>query len=107
MKVHYSRIENIDGYFSFFNLRIGVLHKLQWRVFLQITVLFLRHHAEGVKTAAETVKQALVDAKTAQTTAEKAIAKAKADIDMTETRLAQVMRWKPLAFKTYVKNQPP
>lgn len=55
-------------------------------------MLFLRHHAEGVKTAAETVKQALVDAKTAQTTAEKAIAKAKADIDMTETRLAQVMR---------------
>uniref|UniRef100_A0A3P8UVT8 Laminin, beta 2-like n=1 Tax=Cynoglossus semilaevis TaxID=244447 RepID=A0A3P8UVT8_CYNSE len=48
------------------------------------------HHAEGVKTAAETVKQALVDAKTAQTTAEKAIAKAKADIDMTETRLAQI-----------------
>uniref|UniRef100_A0A4W6G354 Laminin, beta 2 (laminin S) n=1 Tax=Lates calcarifer TaxID=8187 RepID=A0A4W6G354_LATCA len=48
-----------------------------------------RHRAEGVKTTAETVKQALVDAKTAQTSAEKAIARAKADIDMTEARLAQ------------------
>ncbi|XP_061636801.1 laminin subunit beta-2 isoform X1 [Phyllopteryx taeniolatus] len=49
-----------------------------------------RHHAEGVKTTAETVKQALVDAKTAQTSAEKAIARARADIDDTETRLAQI-----------------
>uniref|UniRef100_A0A665X2B1 Laminin subunit beta-2-like n=1 Tax=Echeneis naucrates TaxID=173247 RepID=A0A665X2B1_ECHNA len=49
-----------------------------------------RHRAEGVKTTAETVTKALVDAKTAQTSAEKAIARAKADIDMTEARLAQV-----------------
>uniref|UniRef100_A0A665X2C9 Laminin subunit beta-2-like n=1 Tax=Echeneis naucrates TaxID=173247 RepID=A0A665X2C9_ECHNA len=48
-----------------------------------------RHRAEGVKTTAETVTKALVDAKTAQTSAEKAIARAKADIDMTEARLAQ------------------
>uniref|UniRef100_A0A3Q2YST7 Laminin, beta 2 (laminin S) n=1 Tax=Hippocampus comes TaxID=109280 RepID=A0A3Q2YST7_HIPCM len=48
------------------------------------------HHAEGVKTTAERVKQALVDAKTAQTSAEKAIARARADIDDTETRLAQI-----------------
>lgn len=49
-----------------------------------------RHHAEEVKTTAETVKQALVDAKTAQMSAEKAIARARADIGDTETRLAQV-----------------
>ncbi|XP_077370920.1 laminin subunit beta-2 isoform X1 [Festucalex cinctus] len=49
-----------------------------------------RHHAEGVKTTTETVKQALVDAKTAQTSAEKAIARARADIDDTEIRLAQI-----------------
>lgn len=49
-----------------------------------------RHHGEGVKKTAETVKQALADAKTAQTSAEKAIARAKADIGDTETRLAQV-----------------
>uniref|UniRef100_A0A665X2E4 Laminin subunit beta-2-like n=1 Tax=Echeneis naucrates TaxID=173247 RepID=A0A665X2E4_ECHNA len=49
-----------------------------------------RHRAEGVKTTAETVTKALVDAKTAQTSAEKAIARAKADIDMTEARLAQI-----------------
>ncbi|MEQ2311731.1 hypothetical protein AMECASPLE_023674, partial [Ameca splendens] len=48
-----------------------------------------RHHAEGVKSTAETVKQALVDAKTAQTSAEKAIERAKADIRETENRLAQ------------------
>uniref|UniRef100_A0A8C6PA12 Laminin subunit beta-2 n=1 Tax=Nothobranchius furzeri TaxID=105023 RepID=A0A8C6PA12_NOTFU len=50
-----------------------------------------RHHSEGVKTTAETVKQALVDARTAQASAEKAIAKAKADIGETESRLAQVI----------------
>nr|XP_015824217.2 laminin subunit beta-2 isoform X1 [Nothobranchius furzeri] len=49
-----------------------------------------RHHSEGVKTTAETVKQALVDARTAQASAEKAIAKAKADIGETESRLAQI-----------------
>lgn len=49
-----------------------------------------RHHAEGVKKTAQTVKQALVDAKTAQASAEKAIVRAKADIGDTETRLAQV-----------------
>lgn len=49
-----------------------------------------RHHAEGVKTTAETVKQALADARSAQTSAEKAIARARADIGDTETRLAQV-----------------
>uniref|UniRef100_A0A7N6BLQ8 Laminin, beta 2 (laminin S) n=1 Tax=Anabas testudineus TaxID=64144 RepID=A0A7N6BLQ8_ANATE len=49
-----------------------------------------RHHAEGVKSTSETVKQALVDAKTAQTSAEKAIARAKADIVETETQLEQV-----------------
>lgn len=43
-----------------------------------------------MKTTAETVKQALLDAKTAQTSAEKAIARAKADIGDTEARLAQV-----------------
>ena len=54
------------------------------------TILYFRHHAEGVKTTAETVKHALVGAKTAQMSAEKAIARAKADIGDTETRLAQV-----------------
>uniref|UniRef100_A0A8C2XM76 Laminin, beta 2 (laminin S) n=1 Tax=Cyclopterus lumpus TaxID=8103 RepID=A0A8C2XM76_CYCLU len=49
-----------------------------------------RHSAEGVKTTAETVKQALMDAQTAQTSAEKAIARAKADIGVTEARLVQV-----------------
>lgn len=58
------------------------------------TMLLFRHQAEGVKTTAETVKQALVDAKTAQTSAEKAIARAKADIGETEARLAQVMNQK-------------
>uniref|UniRef100_A0A673C8J1 Laminin subunit beta-2-like n=1 Tax=Sphaeramia orbicularis TaxID=375764 RepID=A0A673C8J1_9TELE len=53
-----------------------------------------RHRAEGIKTTAETVKQALVDAKTAQTTAEKAIARARADIGETEDRLAQVKKKK-------------
>lgn len=52
----------------------------------------LRHRAEGVKTTAETVKQALVDAKIAQTSAEKAIARARADIRETEDRLAQVTK---------------
>lgn len=54
------------------------------------TLWLFRHRAEGVKTTGETVKRALVDAKTAQTSAEKAIARAKADIGDTETRLAQV-----------------
>ena len=49
-----------------------------------------RHSAEGVKTTTETVKQALLDAKTAQATAEEAIARAKSDIGDTENRLAQV-----------------
>uniref|UniRef100_A0A8C2XS68 Laminin, beta 2 (laminin S) n=1 Tax=Cyclopterus lumpus TaxID=8103 RepID=A0A8C2XS68_CYCLU len=49
-----------------------------------------RASAEGVKTTAETVKQALMDAQTAQTSAEKAIARAKADIGVTEARLVQV-----------------
>lgn len=49
-----------------------------------------RHGAEGVKTTAETLKQALVDAKTAQTSAEKAIARARADIGETEALLAQI-----------------
>lgn len=53
-------------------------------------MLYFRHRAEGVKTTAETVKHALVGAKTAQMSAEKAIARAKADIGDTETRLAQV-----------------
>lgn len=56
------------------------------------TLLLLRHRAEGVKTTAETVKKALVDAKTAQTSAEKAIARAKDDIGETEARLAQVKK---------------
>uniref|UniRef100_A0A3B3C1N5 LAMB1/2/3/4 helical domain-containing protein n=1 Tax=Oryzias melastigma TaxID=30732 RepID=A0A3B3C1N5_ORYME len=42
-----------------------------------------RHHAEGVKSTAEGVTQALLDAQTAQTSAEKAIAKAKSDIGET------------------------
>uniref|UniRef100_A0A3B3YPJ9 Laminin subunit beta-2 n=1 Tax=Poecilia mexicana TaxID=48701 RepID=A0A3B3YPJ9_9TELE len=50
-----------------------------------------RHRAEGLKSTAETVKQALVDAKTAQTSAEKAIASARADIRDTENRLAEVI----------------
>lgn len=70
----------------------------QSRVFIRLkskslpcnTVMLHRHHAEGVKTTAETVKQALVDAKTAQMSAEKAIARARADIGDTETRLAMV-----------------
>uniref|UniRef100_A0A3B3VYA6 LAMB1/2/3/4 helical domain-containing protein n=1 Tax=Poecilia latipinna TaxID=48699 RepID=A0A3B3VYA6_9TELE len=49
-----------------------------------------RHRAEGLKSTAETVKQALVDAKTAQTSAEKAIASARADIRDTENRLAEI-----------------
>ncbi|XP_061592828.1 laminin subunit beta-2 isoform X1 [Cololabis saira] len=49
-----------------------------------------RHHAEGVKTAAETVTQALLDAQTAQTSAEKAIARARTDIGDTENRLAEI-----------------
>ncbi|XP_039459916.1 laminin subunit beta-2 isoform X1 [Oreochromis aureus] len=49
-----------------------------------------RHHAEGVKTTAETVEQALVDAKNAQTSAEKAIRKAKADIGETKKRLTEI-----------------
>lgn len=49
-----------------------------------------RHRAEGVKDTAEEVKQALVDAKSAQTLAEKAITRARADIRETENRLAQV-----------------
>jgi len=55
-----------------------------------VCVCVSRHSAEGVKTTTETVKQALVDAKTAQATAEKAIARAKTDIGDTETLLAQV-----------------
>uniref|UniRef100_A0A7N8XWQ2 Laminin subunit beta-2 n=1 Tax=Mastacembelus armatus TaxID=205130 RepID=A0A7N8XWQ2_9TELE len=58
-----------------------------------------RHRAEGVKTTAETVKKALVDAKTVQTSAEKAIARAKADIGETETKLlilkTQTLQTKP------------
>lgn len=54
------------------------------------TLLLSRHHAEGVKSTTETVKKALVDAKAAQTSAEKAIANARADIRDTENRLAQV-----------------
>lgn len=57
-------------------------------------MLLLRHRAEGVKTTAETVKRALVDAKTAQTSAEKAIARARADIGDTEARLVQVTNQK-------------
>uniref|UniRef100_A0AAX7TKC3 Laminin subunit beta-2 n=1 Tax=Astatotilapia calliptera TaxID=8154 RepID=A0AAX7TKC3_ASTCA len=49
-----------------------------------------RHHAEGVKTTAETVEQALVDAKNAQTSAEKAITKARADIGETKKRLTEI-----------------
>lgn len=63
-------------------------------IFLLLTfnnfMLLWRHHAEGVRSTSETVKQALVDAKTAQTSAEKAIARAKADIVETETQLEQV-----------------
>ncbi|KAM4571448.1 laminin subunit beta-2 [Fundulus diaphanus] len=49
-----------------------------------------RHRAEGVKSTAETVKQALMDAETAQTSAEKAIARARGDIRETEYRLTQI-----------------
>uniref|UniRef100_A0A8C6TM43 Laminin, beta 2 (laminin S) n=1 Tax=Neogobius melanostomus TaxID=47308 RepID=A0A8C6TM43_9GOBI len=48
-----------------------------------------RHGAEGVKTTAEAVKQALADAQTAQTSVEKAINTARADIRATEDRLTQ------------------
>lgn len=54
--------------------------------------LLWRHHAEGVKTTAETVEQALVDAKNAQTSAEKAITKARADIGETKKRLTEVSK---------------
>ncbi|XP_055079201.1 laminin subunit beta-2 [Periophthalmus magnuspinnatus] len=49
-----------------------------------------RHDAEGIKTTAEAVKQALADAQTAQTSAEKAISRARADIHDTEGRLTQI-----------------
>lgn len=54
------------------------------------TVLPSRHQAEKVRATTETVKKALSNCKTAQTSAEKAIMRAKADIVDTETRLAQV-----------------
>ena len=62
---------------------------LLYNVFVCVCV-FLRHRAEGVKTTAEKVKQALVDAKTAQASAEKAINRANADIGETQARLVQV-----------------
>uniref|UniRef100_A0A3P9JZ19 Laminin, beta 2 (laminin S) n=1 Tax=Oryzias latipes TaxID=8090 RepID=A0A3P9JZ19_ORYLA len=49
-----------------------------------------RHQAEGVKSTAEAVTQALLDAQTAQTSAEKAIAKAKTDIGEARKRLTQI-----------------
>lgn len=49
-----------------------------------------RNRAEGAKNNAETVQKALEDARKAQAAAEKAIRKAKDDIGLTETRLAQV-----------------
>lgn len=57
------------------------------------TILLSRHHAEKVKATTEAVKKALLSCKTAQTSAEKAIMAAKADIMDTETRLAQVSAW--------------
>lgn len=45
-----------------------------------------------MKSTAETVKQALEDAKKAQAAAEKAIQQARADIGETEDRLAQVLK---------------
>lgn len=56
-------------------------------------ILLSRHHAETVKTTTEAVKKALLNCKTAQTSAEKAIMAAKADIVDTETQLAQVSGW--------------
>uniref|UniRef100_A0A3P9JI64 Laminin subunit beta 2 n=1 Tax=Oryzias latipes TaxID=8090 RepID=A0A3P9JI64_ORYLA len=49
-----------------------------------------RHQAEGVKSTVEAVTQALLDAQTAQTSAEKAIAKAKTDIGEARNRLTQI-----------------
>lgn len=43
-----------------------------------------------MKNTADSVKRALDDARKAQAAAEKAIQRAKNDIDMTEDRLAQV-----------------
>lgn len=54
------------------------------------TILLSRHHAEKVKATTETVKKALLNCKTAQMSAEKAIKTAKDDIMDIETRLAQV-----------------
>lgn len=54
------------------------------------TVLSSRHQAENVKATTEAVKKALFNCRTAQTSAEKAIGTAKADILDTEARLAQV-----------------
>lgn len=67
------------------------------------TILLLRHRSEGVKTTAETVKQALVDAKTAQTSAEKAIKRARNDIRETEDRLVQVTKKEKEANKHEAK----
>uniref|UniRef100_A0AAV2M1N9 ubiquitinyl hydrolase 1 n=1 Tax=Knipowitschia caucasica TaxID=637954 RepID=A0AAV2M1N9_KNICA len=49
-----------------------------------------RHDAEGTKTTAEAVKRALADAHTAQTSAEKTISRARADIQETEGKLTQM-----------------
>lgn len=57
---------------------------------MMFTVLLSRHRAEKVKATTEAVKKALMNSKTAQTSAEKAIMTAKADITETENRLAQV-----------------
>ncbi|XP_062396598.1 laminin subunit beta-2 isoform X1 [Sardina pilchardus] len=50
----------------------------------------VRNRAEGAKNAAETVQKALDDTRKAQAAAEKAIRRAKDDIGLTETRLAQI-----------------
>ncbi|CAF89550.1 unnamed protein product [Tetraodon nigroviridis] len=49
-----------------------------------------RHQAENAKATTEAVKKALFNCRTAQTSAEKAIRTAKADILDTEARLAQI-----------------
>jgi len=51
-----------------------------------------------VKATAETVRRALLDAQAAQTSAEKAIGRATADIGETEARLVQVSTHTPTGY---------
>lgn len=71
------------------------------------TILLSRHHAEKVKATTEAVKKALLNCKTAQMSAEKAIITAKDDIMDIETRLAQVSSWWRNIFYVEFAGHPP